>query len=84
MIEIKGSKLNSQVRKVEPDPIGFHKMKIRNRLTSLSNLNNKKGPALYNCIVQGNTLTNFDPFPELCLRYVTGRFNIKCRRQRID
>ena len=77
MIESKGSKLNSQVRKVEPNLIGFHEMKIRNRLTSLLNLNNTKGPALYKCIVQGNTLINFDPFPELCLRDVTGRFNSK-------
>ena len=58
--------LNSQVREVESDLIGFHKMKIRKRLTSLANLSNEKGgPALCNCIVLGNTLTNFDPFPEL-------------------
>ena len=58
--------LNSQVREVGSDLIGFHKMKIRKRLTSLANLSNEKGgPALCNFIVLGNTLTNFDPFPEL-------------------
>ena len=54
------------MREVGSDLIGFHKMKIRKRLTSLADLSNEKGgPALCNCIVLGNTLTNFDPFPEL-------------------
>ena len=30
VIESKGSNLNSQVREVKPDLIGFHRMKIRN------------------------------------------------------
>ena len=49
--------LNSQVREVGSDLIGFHEMKIRKRLTSLANLSNEKrgGPALCNCIVLGNT-----------------------------
>ena len=57
--------LNSQVREVGSNLIGFYKMKIRKRLTSLANLSKKGGPALCNCIVLGNTLTNFDLFPEL-------------------
>ena len=43
--------LNSQVREVGSDLIGFHKMKIRKRLTSLANLSNEKRGDLHYVIV---------------------------------
>jgi len=43
--------LNSQVREVGSDLIGFHKMKIRKRLTSLATLSNEKRGDLHYVIV---------------------------------